>query len=129
MTHYRTFLIAAALIMLSGVAAGAFGAHALAHRLAAAQTSMWQTAVLYQLVHGLGLVGLASLAIRLPSSLLSLAANLMLTGIILFSGSLYALSLSGSKWLGPLTPIGGLCLISSWAFVAIAGYRAKRQEE
>lgn len=129
MTHYRTFLIAAALVMLTGVAAGAFGAHALANRLNVAQTSLWQTAVLYQLVHGLGLVGLASLAIRLPSSLLSLAANLMLTGIILFSGSLYALSLSGSKWLGPLTPIGGLCLISSWAFVAIAGYRAKRQEE
>src|SRR5690625_4529203 len=129
MTHYRTFLIAAALVMLTGVAAGAFGAHALAKHLTVAQASLWQTAVLYQLVHGLGLVGLASLAIRLPSSLLSLSANLMLIGIILFSGSLYALSLSGHKWLGPLTPIGGLCLISSWALVAIAGYRAKRQQE
>ena len=96
-----------------GVAAGALGSHALEARLDPARLSAWDTAVLYHLLHSVVLLALGLFSIssqrgvRLPASLFS-------AGILLFSGSLYALALSGPSALGPLTPLGGLCLIAGW---------------
>ena len=122
--HDRLIVITASLTLLVGVGAGAFGAHGLRRMLSPEMISVWQTAVLYQLVHGLGLLAIAALGSRFSSPMLGTAAALMFAGIVLFSGSLYALSLSGIKWLGPITPLGGLCFIVSWALVALAAYRA-----
>lgn len=97
----------------AGVILGAFGAHALETRLAVDQLASWQTAVQYHLIHSAVLAALALLAarggrrIRLPACLFSL-------GIALFSGSIYLLVLTGQRWLGPVTPVGGLCLIAGW---------------
>lgn len=120
----RQLVVAAALILLIGVAAGAFGAHALKRSITPDMLSVWQTAVLYQLVHGLGLLAIAALGARFGSPLLAAAGGFMLAGIIIFSGSLYILVLSGTKWLGAITPIGGGAFIIAWALVALAAYRA-----
>ena len=124
MVDTRTLVLLASLTLLTGVGAGAFGAHALRRILSPEFISVWQTAVLYQLIHGLGMLALAALSTRLDTALLSWAGALMFVGVVLFSGSLYALTLSGSKWLGPVTPIGGVAFIVAWALVALAAYRA-----
>jgi uncharacterized membrane protein YgdD (TMEM256/DUF423 family) len=115
------------MLMLLGVLLGAFGAHALKVRLTPEMLAVYQTGVQYHLAHALGLmlVGLVSQMQRntqsgeLPgSSSLKTAAILMGVGIVLFSGSLYALAISGVTILGAITPIGGLCFIAAWAMVA-----------
>ncbi|HWL29934.1 MAG TPA: DUF423 domain-containing protein [Burkholderiaceae bacterium] len=120
----RQLVIAAALTLLVGVAAGAFGAHAMRDRLAPDMMAVWQTAVLYQLVHGLGMLAIAALGSRMPSPLLTTSGTLMLAGVVIFSGSLYVLSATGIKWLGAITPLGGLAFIVAWAMVALAAYRS-----
>lgn len=119
----RTLVIAGALCLLAGVGAGAFGAHALKRMLSVDMLQIWQTAVLYQLIHGLGMLAVAALAVRFHAPLLSWAGTLMFAGIILFSGSLYVLALTGTKWLGAVTPIGGTLFIIGWALVAMAVWR------
>ncbi|NYT76766.1 DUF423 domain-containing protein [Alcaligenaceae bacterium] len=120
----RLLVITGSLVLLTGVAAGAFGAHGLKRIIDPSMMSVWQTAVLYQLVHGLGLLALAALGARFGSPLLSYAGIFMFAGIIIFSGSLYTLVLSQIKWLGAVTPIGGLAFLIAWALVALAAYRA-----
>ncbi|SMC23068.1 Uncharacterized membrane protein YgdD, TMEM256/DUF423 family [Andreprevotia lacus DSM 23236] len=120
----RHLIIAAALNMFIGVAAGAFGAHALKTRLPADLLAVWQTAVQYQLLHALGLFVIALLLPRLASPLLGWAGPLMLAGIVLFSGSLYALALSGVRVLGAITPIGGVAFLAAWLLLALAAWRA-----
>jgi uncharacterized membrane protein YgdD (TMEM256/DUF423 family) len=122
----RQLVIAASLLLLTGVVAGAFGAHALKAMLTADRLAVWQTAVLYQLVHGLGMLGIIALSPRFPGALLRWAARLMLVGTLIFSGSLYVLVLSDTAWLGAITPLGGLAFIGAWALVATAAYRAPR---
>lgn len=119
----RHLVIAAAVCLLVGVAAGAFGAHGLKRILSVDMVQIWQTAVLYQLIHGLGMLGIAALSFRFDTPLLYWAGLLMLFGIVLFSGSLYVLALSGTKWLGAVTPIGGIAFIIAWALLALAAYR------
>jgi len=119
----RPLVIAASLCLLIGVGAGAFGAHGLKRMLSIDMMQIWQTAVLYQLVHGLGMLALAALMARFHSPLLGWAGALMLLGIVLFSGSLYVLALSGTKWLGAVTPLGGTAFIIAWALVALAAWR------
>ncbi|MDX3894259.1 DUF423 domain-containing protein [Pusillimonas sp.] len=119
----RSLVIAASLCLLIGVGAGAFGAHGLKRVLSIDMMQIWQTAVLYQLVHGLGMLALAALMARFNSPLLGWAGALMLLGIVLFSGSLYVLALSGTKWLGAVTPLGGTAFIIAWALVALAAWR------
>lgn len=121
----RQLVIAASLVLLTGVAAGAFGAHGLKRILVPELIAVWQTAVLYQLIHGLGLLGIAVLEGRFGVPLLSYAGLLMLAGIIIFSGSLYSLALSGEKWLGAITPVGGAAFIVAWAMVAWAAYQSR----
>ncbi|KAA0888568.1 DUF423 domain-containing protein [Pusillimonas sp. ANT_WB101] len=120
----RLLVITGSLVLLTGVAAGAFGAHGLKRVIDPSMMSVWQTAVLYQLVHGLGMLALAALGARFGSPLLSYAGIFMFAGIIIFSGSLYTLVLSQIKWLGAVTPIGGLAFLIAWALVALAAYRA-----
>lgn len=112
---------------VSGVSAGAFGAHALKDALSAAGTlSTWNTAVLYHLIHVPALLATALLASSssTPAKLWPIkACQCWLLGILLFSGSLYALALGGPRWLGPITPVGGLFLILGW--VCVLGFSVK----
>lgn len=120
----RILVLLAAINMMLAVAAGAFGAHGLKARVDADLIAVWNTGVLYHLVHGLGLLALALLLPRLGSSLIGLAGWLMLAGIVLFSGSLYTLVLTGTRVLGAITPLGGVAFIAAWAVVAWAAWRA-----
>jgi uncharacterized membrane protein YgdD (TMEM256/DUF423 family) len=113
--------IGAALLGL-GVALGAFGAHALKGRLHAHATDIYHTAVLYHFIHALGLLIVSVLpkAGLLSQSMTAWICALLLAGIVLFSGSLYALAITGVRALGAVTPIGGLAFISAWALLAYA---------
>lgn len=116
-------LVSAGLLGASGVALGAFGAHGLKARLGAS-LSVWETAVQYHLIHALFCLALA-LALRLGAPPgLRLPGWLAVAGVILFSGSLYALALGGPRWLGPITPLGGLAFIAAWGLVLVQGLRA-----
>lgn len=121
MNGARTLLLAGCANAGLCVLLGAFGAHALKSRLSPELIGIWGTAAQYHFYHalGLGLVGL--LALHWPaSSLLKTGGWIMLAGIILFSGSLYALVLTGVRWLGAITPIGGTLLIAAWVVLCIA---------
>jgi len=96
-----------------GVVFGAFGAHALKARLDPAQLSSWQTAVEYHLLHAVALLALALFASATGRSV-AWPATLFGVGVVFFSGSIYVLVLGGPRWLGPVTPLGGLCLIGGW---------------
>lgn len=113
-----------AVAMLLGVVAGAFGAHALAARLEARSLQTFETAVRYHLIHGLGLLAIGILVRGGVGAPAGLAGALMAAGIVLFSGSLYWLAVGGPAWLGPVTPLGGLCLITAWACLFVALVRA-----
>jgi uncharacterized membrane protein YgdD (TMEM256/DUF423 family) len=119
----RTQIIVACLVLLLGVGTGAFGAHGLKQHTGPDMLAVWQTAVLYQLVHGLGLLGLALMHDRYGSPLLRVAGLFMLAGILVFSGSLYMLVLSGQTWLGAVTPIGGVAFLVAWGMTAFNAYR------
>ncbi|QIM50036.1 MULTISPECIES: DUF423 domain-containing protein [Alcaligenaceae] len=119
----RQLVIVGALMMLIGVGAGAFGAHGLKRVLSADMLAIWQTAVLYQLIHALGLLLIAALSTRIVGPLPGWSGLMMLAGIILFSGSLYILALSGVKWLGAITPLGGVAFIVAWALLMFAAWR------
>ena len=107
-----------------GVLLGAFGAHGLAGRVTPEMLSVFETGVRYHLVHGLGLLGVAWAASRWPSALISGAGWLFVLGIVLFSGSLYVLSVTGARWLGAITPVGGLCFTIGWLVLAIGAMRS-----
>lgn len=104
----------AALCGFSGVLLGAFGAHLLRSVLEKSGTAaIWQTAVFYHLVHAVVLLILCGWR-PLPRT----AFNLILAGLVIFSGSLYALALTNEKWLGAITPLGGLCMLGGWLLLA-----------
>ena len=108
---------------LIAVAGGAFGAHALKDRLDARSLEIFETAARYQMYHALGMLAAAWLATR-GLTLAATGGWIMQAGIVVFSGSLYALSLSGEKWLGAITPLGGLAMMVGWLLLAIAAWRA-----
>lgn len=107
-----------------GVACGAFGAHALQTRLSSTDLGIWHTAVLYQLIHGVGLLVLAVLPLeRFRIAVLRWSARLMVAGTILFSGSLYMLVLSQVRIMGAVTPLGGVAFMLAWLLLFIASYK------
>ena len=120
----RQLIILAALNMIAAVGAGAFGAHGLKNAVSADLLAVWQTGVLYHLIHARGLFVVALLAARYGTGLFSVAGIVMFVGIVLFSGSLYILTLTGTRWLGAITPIGGVAFLLAWAMVAWAAWKS-----
>jgi uncharacterized membrane protein YgdD (TMEM256/DUF423 family) len=124
----RQSLAAAGLLLALATACGALGAHALRTQLPAERLEVWDTAVRYQFWQSLGLLG-TGLALRGDErAALKLAATLMLAGIVLFSGSLYALALGGPRALGAVTPFGGLALIAGWLCFAAGVWNIRGKE-
>ena len=121
----RLWFITGCLMAGLGVAAGAFGAHALKQRLSPELLQVFETGVRYQMYHAFGLLAVALAMNRWPNSALQIAAWLFVAGIVLFSGSLYALCLSGIRVLGAITPIGGLCFLGGWVFLALTIWTGK----
>jgi uncharacterized membrane protein YgdD (TMEM256/DUF423 family) len=103
-----------------GVALGAFGAHALREKLSPAMLQVWHTAVLYHLLHAVALFALGLYA-RASGADVRVGGVLLIAGVLVFSGSLYALALTGIKPLGAITPVGGLLLLAGWAWIALKG--------
>jgi uncharacterized membrane protein YgdD (TMEM256/DUF423 family) len=122
----KTFVIIGSCIMCIGVAAGAFGAHGLSAYFDTHPDlkQTYDTAVRYHLIHGLAIFAAAWLAGLWPGTLTKIAGYSFLAGIFLFSGSLYLLSLTGIRWLGAVTPLGGVAFIVGWALLAIAAWRS-----
>lgn len=116
-------LIVGALYGFLGVALGAFGAHGLKARLSPELLTVWKTAVEYQFYHALALLLVALLASQRPSSLLGGAGLCFALGVLIFSGSLYAYALSGLRWLGAITPLGGLLFLAGWALLLWAALK------
>lgn len=120
---HRPFLAAGFLLAFVGVAAGAFGAHGLREALDPGALAVWETAVRYQMYHALALVVVGLGAARWPSPSWSGPALLFVAGTVVFSGSLYALALSGIGWLGAITPVGGAALLAGWLWGALVALR------
>jgi uncharacterized membrane protein YgdD (TMEM256/DUF423 family) len=126
--NHRIAFAWAGILGATGVVLGALGAHPLKAALeAAGKRDTWETAVTFQLVHAAALLGFAGWLRPPPAQpgrCASWAVRLMVLGTLLFSGSLYGLAFGGPRWLGPATPLGGLCLIAAWALAAIAALAA-----
>lgn len=103
---------------------GAFAAHGLKKTLPEAMLQVFQIGVQYQFYHSLGLLLIAILIKQLDDALLMWSGSLMALGIVFFSGSLYLLALTGMKWLGPITPLGGVCFIASWIILLVSALRS-----
>jgi uncharacterized membrane protein YgdD (TMEM256/DUF423 family) len=116
----RTFMLIGALAGVTGVGLGAFGAHGLRGRLSPEMIAVFETGVRYHMYHALALVATAVLMGRLDGRFISAAGWLFTAGIVLFSGSLYVLALTGVGIFGAITPIGGLAFLAGWACLAIA---------
>lgn len=117
----KLFLISGAILAGLGVAIGAFGAHALKALLeSSGRTETFETAVRYQFYHAFALLFLGLLLFRIDTKFIHYAGNLMLYGTIIFSGSLYILCLTGTKWLGAITPIGGILMIAGWILLIVS---------
>ncbi len=114
MTDGRLFAATGAGLGLLGVAAGAFGAHFLESRLAPDLLDVFNTAVEYQMYHALGLLVVGGLPPRARATLLYWAGIFFVSGTIVFSGSLYVLALTGMRWLGAVTPVGGVLFLAGW---------------
>ncbi len=124
-TTAKLFLVLGGLAALAAVVLGAFGAHALKDRLPPEMLAVWRTGTEYHFYHALGLIAVGLVAAQLPgSALLKWSGWLMLAGIALFSGSLYLLAATGTRWLGAVTPVGGIAFIAAWALFVAAILRA-----
>ncbi|MGC8668013.1 MAG: DUF423 domain-containing protein [Chthonomonadales bacterium] len=111
----QRWMAAGSLGGMIGVMLGAFGAHALKGHLPPASLELWDTAVRYQMTHSVVLLFVGLMAARHPqSATLAWSARMMISGILLFSGSLYLLAAFGARWLGAVTPLGGICFILGW---------------
>jgi uncharacterized membrane protein YgdD (TMEM256/DUF423 family) len=111
------FIRIGAVLALIGVALGAFGAHALRDRLSPAMLQVWNTAVLYHLLHAIAIFALG-LFMRATNTQFGTGAWLLTAGVVVFSGSLYTLAITGIKPLGAITPIGGVLFLAGWAWLA-----------
>ena len=121
----RLFIIIGALSGGIGVAAGAFGAHALRARLEPRMLEVFETGARYQMYHAIAMLAAAWIVTRFPGALSNASGSLFLAGTLLFSGSLYAMALTGVRALGAITPLGGVCFIAGWACLALAAMRQR----
>jgi uncharacterized membrane protein YgdD (TMEM256/DUF423 family) len=116
----KTILMTASVLLAMAVAIGAFGAHGLKSHLSEAMLQTYKTGVEYHFYHALGLLLIGVLTISFPSELLKWSAIFLMVGIVLFSGSLYVLAITGIKWFGAITPLGGLSFIAGWGLLFVA---------
>lgn len=121
----RSLLLLGSLLGFFGVAFGAFGAHGLKTILAPEMLAIFETAVRYHLYHAMAIVAAALLADQHPSA--GTAGRLFGLGILLFSGSLYALALTGIRELGMITPFGGLCFLAGWGMLTFTAFKMKKE--
>ena len=123
----RFFLSIAAILAGLSVAGGAFASHALKERLSEKALAIFETGSKYQMYHALALLAIGLLLSRseVAPTLLNTAGFAFIAGVVLFSGSLYALSLSGIKWLGAITPLGGVAFLVGWGCLALAAWSFK----
>ncbi len=119
----KTIIMTASVFLALAVALGAFGAHGLKSHLSIEMLTTWKTGVEYHFYHALGLLLIGVLAYAVPDLQLKWPAILLGVGILLFSGSLYVLAVSGIKWLGAITPLGGLSFIAGWLVLFIAVWK------
>lgn len=121
----QLFMVTASLLAGLSVAAGAFASHALKPQLSERAMEIFETGAKYQMYHALALlfVGLTVTQVETPSIWLRVAGFAFIAGVLLFSGSLYTLSLSGIKWLGAITPIGGAAFLLGWGCLAVATWK------
>lgn len=127
MKEARLGLILAGVLGLLGVAAGAFGAHALADRLASEQLEWWNTAARYQQIHAVALLATAGLAGPWTRGR-QIAVMAFTIGIVIFSGTLFSMALGAPRWFGAITPFGGLALIGGWLAILGHGLALARPE-
>jgi uncharacterized membrane protein YgdD (TMEM256/DUF423 family) len=113
----RFFFISGAVAALIGVAFGAFGAHSLRTKLSPEMLGIFEVGVRYQMYHAFGLIAVAWAMVRWPEANLNGAGWAFIVGIVIFSGSLYLLSTTDARWLGAITPIGGLAFLLGWAIL------------
>ena len=119
----RVFFAIGALSAFVGVAAGAFGAHGLKSRLDADMLAIFETGVRYQMYHAFALLAVAWAASRWSAGAATTAGWCFVAGIVIFSGTLYALALGGPRWLGAITPIGGVAFLAGWLCLAWVAWR------
>jgi uncharacterized membrane protein YgdD (TMEM256/DUF423 family) len=119
----KTILMIAALLMALAVGIGAFGAHGLKSHLSEEMIQVYKTGVEYHFYHALGLLLIGVLSLSISSGWLNWSAFMLTAGIILFSGSLYVMAITGIKWLGAITPLGGLSFIAGWILLLIAVWK------
>lgn len=124
----RKLLIWAALLGMIGVILGAFGAHGLKDKISDAMLANYQTGVQYHMIHALALLGTALASARLRKNTVVLAGWFFVAGILIFSGSLYIMALTDQRWLGMITPIGGLSLIIGWLLLLIGAIAWKPEQ-
>jgi uncharacterized membrane protein YgdD (TMEM256/DUF423 family) len=122
-------ILSAAVSGFAAVALGAFGAHALKSTLAAPEFAVWQTAVHYQMFHTAALLALGLMPAAGETRALRLAAWCLGGGILIFSGSLYLLAVTGRTWLGAITPVGGLMFLIGWGALACHAARCGRKSQ
>jgi uncharacterized membrane protein YgdD (TMEM256/DUF423 family) len=121
---WTTWIAIGSLLGMTGVAAGAFGAHALKTRVEPDMLAIFETAARYQMYHAVALVGLGLFASRIDQSMLQVSGFSFVAGTLIFSGTLYALVMTGNRTLGAITPIGGALLIFGWLMLAVVAMRA-----
>jgi uncharacterized membrane protein YgdD (TMEM256/DUF423 family) len=122
--NQRPLILSAGFAGATAVLCGAFGAHALrAHLTGLGTYELWKTAVLYHFIHALALLAIAGWARGAADRALGWAGRAWIAGIVLFSGSLYGLALGGPRWLGPVTPLGGVTFVAGWLLIAVHALR------
>ena len=122
----RVFFVVGSLSAFLAVALGAFGAHGLKHRLAPEMLAVFETGVRYQMYHALALLAVGWACTRWPGTVVTASGWLFVAGTVIFSGSLYVLALSGVRWLGAITPVGGLAFLGGWLCLAWAAWSSAR---
>ena len=125
MAAERLFAVLGAVSALSAVGLGAFGAHALRGRLSAEMLNVFEVGVRYHMYHALALLAVAWASGRWSTGPVTTAGWLFVAGTLIFSGSLYLLSVTGIRWLGAITPLGGIAFLAGWAALAIGAWSAR----
>ncbi|HLS87014.1 MAG TPA: DUF423 domain-containing protein [Burkholderiales bacterium] len=119
----KAFLVLGALLLAAAVALGAFGAHALRARLDPTALAVWSTAVQYHFWHALGVLAVALAGFHIRSAWLGVSGWLLVAGVVIFSGSLYALAMGAPRALGMAAPLGGTALVAGWLCLAVGALR------